>query len=129
MRILPGAGAPEPREGGEEYVTVVGASWAPADEWRRRHPDRPFIGVRIDQEEIWVAFEPTRSAGPVTGPVLAAIQDLFEGGGREAWCDKDVFLSRVRSVAEGHRLARLVVAMLRAPKPEVRDPASGLPPS
>jgi hypothetical protein len=52
------------------YLCVVGYSWAPALAWSRAFPGEPFLGIRVDTEEVWVVFEPKTSAGPIPRSVF-----------------------------------------------------------
>lgn len=106
------------------YLSVVGDSWAVARTWRHTFPDEPFLGVRFDGQETWVAFDPSTADGPVSPTILREIRRAFERAG-DVWIDEKVFLHEAPSLAAGHRLARRVLRMLRSePSPEVkrRDP-------
>jgi hypothetical protein len=52
------------------YVSVVGYSWHPVHAWCRAFPGEPFLGVRVDTEEVWVVFGPKTVAGPILRPVF-----------------------------------------------------------
>jgi len=63
------------------YLSVVGDSWAAARMWRHTFPDEPFLGVRVDGQEIWVAFEPRTANDPVSPTILREIRRAFEKAG------------------------------------------------
>lgn len=97
-----------------DYVVAIGGSRNPAHAWRRDHPDRPFVGVLVDDGEVWVAFEPKVASGSLSSVAVEKIRRVFEKTSGDTWTDDEVFLCGVRTLREGHRLARAVIGVLRS---------------
>src|SRR5215510_8778756 len=95
------------------YLCVVGDSWAPALEWRRIFSEEPFLGIRVDAEEVWVAFEPTTATGLILQAVFDQTAQVFGHAGN-ASISKEVFLYEAPSLGAAHRLARRVVEILQS---------------
>src|SRR5262245_58867745 len=95
------------------YLTVVGDSWALAQEWIHCRPDIPFVGVRVDGEEVWVLVQPKTASGPVCPAALSEIKALLLKSDPMTWCDEEVVICQARTRGDGHRLARQVVEILR----------------
>jgi hypothetical protein len=94
------------------YLSVVGYSWAVALEWNRVFPSEPFLGIRVDPEEVWVVFEPKTVAGPIPHPVFEQVAQAFEDTGAASISD-NVFFYEAPSLGAAHRLARRVVSILQ----------------
>jgi hypothetical protein len=95
------------------YLCVVGYSWAPALAWSRAFPGEPFLGIRVDTEEVWVVFEPKTSAGPIPRSVFEHVAQAFEDTGI-ASIDDNVFMYEAPSLGAAHRLARRVANILQS---------------
>jgi hypothetical protein len=104
---------------------VVVDSWTAVRDWRRAHPHRPFVGIRVDDPEIWIAVEPKTSSGPLPGPLVAAIERIFQSGLDEPWVDDGIVLQEARTLREAHQLARRVVAVIRSFESAATAPGNG----
>ncbi len=102
-----------------EYALIVGDSWAAKHEWHRLFPDKAFLGLRFDGQEVAVVFEPKVVEGVVQPALVREIRQLFESVG-DTWIDDEVFIARPLTLAAAHRLARHVVRILRS------DPDTGV---
>ena len=94
------------------YAVIIGDSWSLALRWREAFPHEPFLGLRVDGHEVWVAFEPKTARGLIGPSALEKIRQAFEEAG-ECWIDEDVFLHQADTLAAGHRFARRVACILR----------------
>ena len=113
------------------YLCVIGYSWAVALAWERAFPSEPFLGIRVDPEEVWVVFEPKTAAGPIPRPVFEQVAQAFEDTGAASISD-NVFFYEGPSLGAAHRLARRVVSILqigdyRRPPTQPLVQAEGLP--
>jgi hypothetical protein len=97
-----------------EYALIVGDSWAAKHEWHRLFPDKPFVGLRFDGQEVVVVFEPRVIEGVLQPVQVREIRQLFERVD-DTWIDDEVFIARPLTLAAAHRLARRVVMVLRPP--------------
>jgi hypothetical protein len=95
------------------YLCVVGYSWAPARRWRRVFPGEPFLGIRVDPEEVWVVFEPSTATGPIPRPLFEQVEQAFEDTGNASISD-NVFFYEAPSLGAAHRLARRVANILQS---------------
>jgi hypothetical protein len=95
------------------YLCVVGYSWAVALAWKRSFPSEPFLGIRVDPEEVWVVFEPEAVAGPIPRSVFEQIAQAFEHTGTASISD-NVFFYEASSLGAAHRLARRVATILQS---------------
>src|SRR6266508_3756028 len=96
--------------GMREYAAIVGDSWAAARHWRRAFPERPFLGVRVDDAHVAVLFEPRTTSGPLGPEVERRSRRLFEDAG-QVWIDDQIYLAP--TLGSGHRFARHVLGALR----------------
>lgn len=109
-----------------EYVTAIGPNWEPVRDWHRTRPDEPFVGIRVERDEVWVACEPLIAGRPIARETRAELERLFDQPGR-AWVDEQVFLFCATSIQEAHRVARRAIAILRGhglrltPRPMIRQ--------
>jgi hypothetical protein len=94
------------------FLCVVGYSWAVALEWNRVFPSEPFLGIRVDPEEVWVVFEPKTVAGPIPSPGVRTGCTGVEDTGAASISD-NVFFYEAPSLGAAHRLARRVVSILQ----------------
>jgi hypothetical protein len=95
------------------YLCAVGYSWAVALAWKRAFPGEPFLGVRVDPEEVWVVFEPKTVAGPIPRSVFEQVAQAFEDTGKASISDS-VFIYEAPSLGAAHRLARRVANILQS---------------
>ena len=108
------------------YCVVVGQSWHPGHVWRRRSPGRPFVGLRFDPDsrEVWVLCEVAVNGDPLPVAVQEKVERTMEHAAWEVVCLGGVAIARVRTIRQGRRLARAVVAMLGPyERPEQMRPA------
>ena len=101
------------RTSSPSYLCVVGYSWAPALAWSQAFPGEPFLGIRVDPEEVWVVFEPKAATGPIPHPVFEQVAQAFEDTGNALISDK-VFIYEAPSLGAAHCFARRVVNILRS---------------
>ena len=97
-----------------DSLVTIGNLWFAVLGWRRTYPDRPFVGIRVDHDEVWVACEAKIAGRPIPTEALAELQSLFEQAGRGAWVDADVLLFHAASLREAHRVTRRAVTILRS---------------
>jgi hypothetical protein len=95
------------------YLCVVGYSWAVALAWKRAFPSEPFLGIRVDPEEVWVVFEPSAATGPIPRPLFEQVEQAFEDTGNASISD-NVFFYEAPSLGAAHRLAREVTNILQS---------------
>jgi hypothetical protein len=95
------------------YLCVVGYNWAVALAWNRAFPSEPFLGIRVDSEEVWVVFEPKTATGPIPRSVFEQVTQAFEDAGA-ASIDDSVFIHEAPSIGAAHRLARRVATILHS---------------
>jgi hypothetical protein len=91
----------------------IGPSWSAVTGWRRTRPDQPFVGIRVQHDDVWVACVPLIAGQPIPAGVRADLERLFNQAGREVWIDAQVFLFRAANLREARRVARQAVAILR----------------
>jgi hypothetical protein len=108
------------------YCVVMEDTWYPALAWRRSNLSRPFVGLRFDPEsrEVWVLCELVVDGAPLPVAAQEAVERAMERAGLESGCSGGVAVARVRSIGQGHRLARAIVAMLG---PYARRPSGRVP--
>jgi hypothetical protein len=105
------------------YAVIIGDNWGFALRWREGFPHEPFLGLRVDGHEVWVAFEPKTARGPIGPSALEKIRQAFEEAGESWTYDEDVFLHQAPTLAAGHRLARRVARILRESDVKPREKA------
>ena len=96
------------------YIVVLGDSWTAAHQWSRDYPHEPFVGIRVDDSEIWIAVEPKASDGPLPVEVIAEIERVLQTESWETSAGHPVILYQARTLREAHRLARTVVSIIRS---------------
>ena len=62
----------------EEYAVVVGDNWNwdLVDTWRPEHPEKPFVGLRIDAEDVWVVCEVETASGSLPAATLQLVRSV-----------------------------------------------------
>ena len=99
-----------------DYTVVHGDRWNLVTRaWARcAAADKPLLAVYQSQGRNWVGLDLRTMQTPPSEIALVQIRTAFECSGRDVWPGPDVFLCRVRSSREGHRLARYVTDIIQS---------------
>jgi hypothetical protein len=96
-----------------EYSIIIGDSLRSVDVWKAAHPGRPFVGLRVGEDGVWVYCEtesegvhvPDAAVVEIEASRLATAFNGVELGG--------VFVAPAPTIAAAKRLVGDILTILR----------------